>query len=51
MRLGVHPKVVTERLGHSNISETLDTYTHVLAPQQEDATARMSADLNDQGMT
>src|SRR5919112_639912 len=27
---GVHPKVVQERLGHSSISLTLDTYSHVL---------------------
>lgn len=26
---GVHPKVVQERLGHSSISVTLDTYSHV----------------------
>ena len=26
---GVHPKVVQERLGHSQISVTLDTYAHV----------------------
>jgi integrase len=27
---GVHPKVVQERLGHSQIGVTLDTYSHVL---------------------
>ena len=27
---GVHPKVVSERLGHSNISITFNTYSHVL---------------------
>jgi len=27
---GVHPKVVQERLGHSQISLTLDTYSHVI---------------------
>lgn len=27
---GVHPKVVQERLGHSQINVTLDTYSHVL---------------------
>jgi len=25
----IHPKIVSERLGHSSISITLDTYTHV----------------------
>jgi integrase len=27
---GVHPKVVSERLGHAGIGITLDTYSHVL---------------------
>src|SRR6266571_6522849 len=29
LRRGVHPKVVQELLGHSTISLTLDTYSHV----------------------
>jgi len=33
----IHPKVVSERLGHSNIAITLDTYSHVLPNMQEDA--------------
>ena len=28
LRAGVHPKVVSERLGHSSIALTLDTYSH-----------------------
>lgn len=35
---GVHPKVVSERLGHATISITLDTYSHVLPDMQRDAT-------------
>jgi integrase len=31
----VHPKVVSERLGHSTIGITLDTYSHVLPNLQE----------------
>jgi integrase len=31
---GVHPKVVQERLGHSQISVTFDTYSHVLPSMQ-----------------
>ncbi len=27
---GVHPKLVQELLGHSNVSITLDTYSHIL---------------------
>lgn len=34
---GVHPKIVSEMLGHANISLTLDTYSHVLPHMQEDA--------------
>ena len=34
---GVHPKVVQERLGHSQISLTLDTYSHVIPSLQDEA--------------
>lgn len=34
---GVHPKVVSERLGHATIQITLDTYSHVLPSLQRDA--------------
>jgi integrase len=27
---GVHPKIVSEMLGHSSIAITLDTYSHVI---------------------
>ncbi|MDF9888628.1 integrase [Bacillus sp. LEw-kw-24] len=30
-------KEISERLGHSNIKITLDTYSHVLPNMQEDA--------------
>ena len=33
----VNPKVVSERLGHSNIAITMDTYSHVLPGMQEAA--------------
>lgn len=38
---GVHPKVVSERLGHSSITLTLDTYSHVLPSMQQDASDRL----------
>jgi integrase len=38
---GVHPKVVSERLGHSTITLTMDTYSHVLPTMQEDATVML----------
>ncbi|MFW6074172.1 MAG: site-specific integrase [Chloroflexota bacterium] len=40
---GVHPRVVMETLGHSQISLTLDTYSHVLPVLQRDAAERMDA--------
>ena len=36
-----NPKVVSERLGHSTIVLTLDTYSHVLPTMQQQATARL----------
>lgn len=36
-----NPKVVSERLGHSTIVLTLDTYSHVLPTMQQNATARL----------
>ena len=36
---GVHPKVASERLGHSKAGLTLDTYSHVLPNMQADAAA------------
>ncbi len=37
LSMGVHVKVVQEILGHSNITMTADTYSHVLPSMQEDA--------------
>jgi integrase len=37
LQQGVHPKVVSERLGHSTIGITMDTYTHVLPNMQKEA--------------
>ena len=39
LKQGVHPKVVSERLGHSSVAITLDTYSHVL-PGIQAAAAR-----------
>ena len=44
---GVHPKVASERLGHSKVGITLDLYSHVLPGMQEDAVARVDRDLED----
>lgn len=36
-----NPKVVSERLGHSTVMLTLDTYSHVLPTMQQQATAKL----------
>jgi integrase len=40
---GVHPKVVSELLGHSTIGLTLDTYSHMLPAMHQQAAAAMDA--------
>jgi len=42
---GIHPKIVQERLGHSNVGITIDKYSHVLPGMQEDAVAKVDAAL------
>jgi integrase len=41
----VHPKVVSERLGHASIGITLDTYSHVMPGMQEETPRRSTRDL------
>jgi integrase len=45
LRHGIHPKVVSERLGHSTVGITLDVYSHVLPDMQEEAARRVDAAL------
>jgi integrase len=45
LQQGVHPKVVQERLGHSTISMTLDTYSHVVPGLGREAAAKIDAVL------
>ncbi len=40
---GVHPKVVSERLGHSSIAITLDLYSHVIPGMQAEAADKLGA--------
>jgi len=42
----VHPKVVSEMLGHASIAITLDLYSHVLPDMQREATLAMERALN-----
>lgn len=45
MAEGIHPKVVSERLGHSQISTTLDLYSHVTPTMQRQAADALDAVL------
>ena len=42
---GVHPKVASERPGHSSITLTMDVYSHVLPSMQQVATAKLERHL------
>jgi integrase len=44
LKAGVHPKVVQERLGHSNIGVTLNIYSHTDVELRAGAAAKV-ADL------
>jgi integrase len=41
LRAGIHPKIVQERLGHSSIALTLDTYSHVTPTLQRAAAEKL----------
>ncbi|MCY8196523.1 tyrosine-type recombinase/integrase [Bacillus subtilis] len=43
---GENPKIVAERLGHSKVSVTLDTYSHVLPNMQKDVANKLAEVLN-----
>jgi integrase len=42
LRARIHPKVVSERLGHATVSITLDTYSHAIPAMQEEAAERIA---------
>ncbi|HEY5274968.1 MAG TPA: tyrosine-type recombinase/integrase [Coriobacteriia bacterium] len=44
-KAGVHPKVVSERLGHASIGITLDTCSHVMPGMQAEAAEKIDAGL------
>ena len=37
---GVHPKIVSERLGHATVAFTLDTYRFHVVPGLQEAAAK-----------
>lgn len=42
LKAGVNPKVVAERLGHTTVSMTLDTYSHVLPDMQQEVASKLN---------
>jgi integrase len=44
---GVHPKIVSERLGHASVNITLDTYSHVLPGLQAAAAEALDSILTE----
>jgi len=46
LKAGTHPKIVQERLGHSSIGMTLDTYSHVAPGLQEAAANKFDSMVN-----
>jgi integrase len=46
---GVDVRVVSQRLGHSSVGITWDTYSHVLADHRQDAADKLGAFLANTG--
>lgn len=47
LQKGVHPKIVSERLGHSSISITLDIYSHLIPTIQKEAADAIESYITD----
>lgn len=43
LRAAVHPKIVSERLGHAKVSITLDVYSHAVPTLQREAAGKLAA--------
>lgn len=41
LKAGVHPTIVSERLGHSSVALTFNTYTHVIESMQREAADKL----------
>ena len=46
LQSGIHPKVISERLGHANIGVTLDTYSHAIPALQEEAAELIASEVS-----
>lgn len=42
LKANIHPKIVADRLGHSSVKMTLDTYSHILPDMQQDAIEKLN---------
>lgn len=49
LSIGTHPKIVQELLGHSSITLTLDTYSHVLPALHREVAAQMDRLIGEPG--
>ena len=47
LQAGIHPLMVSERLGHSTVGITLDTYSHVVPALEEEAATRFEDALRE----
>jgi integrase len=47
--MGIHPKVVQEMLGHSQIGIMMDIYSHMMPTLQREAATRLDALLQSEG--
>ena len=43
LKSNIHPKIVSERLGHSRVALTMDVYSHVIPGMQQEAAAAIDA--------
>jgi integrase len=41
LEAGIHPKIVSERLGHSSVAITMDVYSHAVPHMQTEAAAQL----------
>jgi integrase len=45
LKAGIHPKIVSERLGHASVAFTLQTYSHVILGMDEAAASEIAAHI------
>jgi integrase len=50
LEAGVHPKIVSERLGHASVVVTLDLYSHLLPTLQREAAEVVASLIADSGI-